>query len=70
MQGLWHLLPCSSPPGQVKVLQEGKTHKGDGHWGLLLVKYSTVMMETVIWWGFFLVVWEQHELGVFSYPLS
>lgn len=28
--------------------------EGDGHWGLLLVKYSMVMMEIVIWGGVFL----------------
>lgn len=47
--------------------------EGDRHWSLLLIKYSMVVMETVIWSGgggrFFSVVQEQHELGVFPHPL-
>ena len=43
------LLPPWSPPRQVKMLQEGKMQERAGHWDLLVVNSSLVVMETVIW---------------------
>lgn len=70
VQGLWHLgvwgeaSVLSSPPAtlvpppplrQVKMLQEGKVQEQDGHWDLLVIKSSLVVMETMIWLYFLLI---------------